>query len=297
MDVFRTPEERFDALTDFPYRPRYREWEGLRLAHVDAGEPSAPPVVLLHGEPTWSYLWRRVMEPLLDAGYRCIAPDLPGFGRSDKPTDPGWYSYERHTEAVVDLFESLDLRDVTLVVHDWGGPIGLRAATLAVPDRVSRIVAMDTGVFDGRQKMTETWLGFKAFVERATELPVKRLIKAGCHTTPEEATLAAYEAPFPTEESKAGARAFPALIPLSPDEPGAEAGRRVKEALAADRRPALVLWGDSDGVLPLESAGRGLARLLTGAEDLIPVRGAGHFLQEDAGERVGREIARWLPEG
>ena len=139
MDISRTPEECFDVVVDFPHASGYREWEGLRLAHVDAGDPSAPTVVLLHGEPTWSYLWRKVMPPLLDAGYRCIAPDLPGFGRSDKPTDVGWYSYERHTRAVVDLFETLDLRDVTLVVHDWGGPIGLRAATLDVPERISRL--------------------------------------------------------------------------------------------------------------------------------------------------------------
>lgn len=295
MDTFRTPDERFDDIPDFPYEPHYREWEGIRLAHIDEGERSAPVVVMLHGEPTWSYLWRKVMPPLLGAGYRCIALDLPGFGRSDKPTDPAWYSYDRHTEAVVDLFESLDLYDVILVVHDWGGPIGLRAATLEVPERVSRFVILDTGVFDGRQQMTDDWLRFKAFVEeRASNLPVKRLVKAGCYGTPPDDVLAAYEAPFPTGESKAGAKAFPALIPLTPNEEGADIGLRVKEALESDGRPALVLWGDSDGVLPLDEAGRGMARLMTGADDLITVEGAGHFLQEDRGEFVGEEIVEWL---
>ncbi|MGI8650674.1 MAG: haloalkane dehalogenase [Rubrobacter sp.] len=297
MDTFRTPDGRFTDIPDFPYEPRYREWNGLRLAHIDEGGESRPAIVLLHGEPTWSYLWRKVMPPLLDAGYRCVVPDLPGFGRSDKPTNPAWYSYEKHAAAVADLFETLDLRDVTLVVHDWGGPIGLRVATLECAERVSRFVVMDTGVFDGRQRMTDDWLRFRDFVERTPDLPIKRLVRAGCHGTPTDETLAAYEAPFPTEESKAGAKAFPALIPLFPGEEGADAGASVKKALLSDERPALVLWGDSDGVLPLESAGQDLAKLMTGSESLTTVEGAGHFLQEDRGEFIGEEITRWLASG
>ncbi len=294
MDIFRTPDERFNDIRDFPYRPHYREWEGMRLAHIDEGDPSAPTVVMLHGEPTWSYLWRKVMGPLLDAGYRCIAPDLPGFGRSDKPTDPDWYSYERHTKAVADLFESLNLTDATLVVHDWGGPIGLRVATLEVPERISRLVAMDTGVFDGRQKMSGQWLTFKSFVKLAPVLPIKRLVRAGCRNKPSEEVLNAYDAPFPNKESKAGAKAFPELIPLSPEEEGADTGHEVKEALESDARPSLVLWGDSDTVLPLESAGRSLARLMTGEESLVEVEEAGHFLQEDQGRFIGERIVEWL---
>ncbi|WP_119067044.1 haloalkane dehalogenase [Rubrobacter indicoceani] len=297
MDAFRTPEERFTDIPDFPYGPRYREWQGLRLAHLDEGNESRPAIVLLHGEPTWSYLWRKVMGPLLEAGHRCVVPDLPGFGRSDKPTDPAWYSYGRHTAALTDLFETLDLRAVTLVVHDWGGPIGLRAATLSVPERVSRFVVMDTGVFDGRQRMTDDWLRFKAFVKWSPALPIKRLVRAGCHGTPTDETLAAYKAPFPTEGSKAGARTFPEMIPLAPEEEGADAGASVKEALLSSRRPALVFWGDSDRVLPLESAGREMAKLMTGSESLTTVEGAGHFLQEDRGEFIGEEITRWLASG
>jgi haloalkane dehalogenase len=291
--VFRTPDDRFDNLPDFPYEPHYREWRGLRLAHIDEGD--GPPVVMLHGEPTWSFLYRKVIGPLLGAGYRSIAPDLPGFGRSDKPTDESWYSYEQHTAAVVSLFEELDLQDVTLVMQDWGGPIGLRIATLEIPERVSRFVVMDTGVFTGEQRMSEDWLRFRDFVARAPDTPVKRLIRGACHTPPPPEVLAAYEAPFPNKESKAGVRTFPQLVPLEPDAPGAAEGRAVTEALARDTRPTLLLWADSDPVLPLEHAGRGMQRLLQ-AEDLTVIENAGHFLQEDQGEHIGTLVAGWLPE-
>lgn len=295
VEILRTPEERFEGIDDFPYEPRYRRWRDLRLAHIDEGE--GPAVVLVHGEPTWSYLWRKVMGPLLGAGYRCIVPDLPGFGRSDKPADPAWYSYDVHTEAVGDLFEVLDVGDVTLVMHDWGGPIGFRIATGAFLERVSRLVAMDTGVFDGNQRMSPDWLRFKEFVKRTPDLPIERMVRAGCKTTPPDEVLAAYAAPFPGKEHKAGAKAFPELIPLSPQEEGAEAGRTVAAALAGDDRPALILWGDSDAVLPLEEAGRGMERLLKEAGGLIKIEDAGHFLQEDRGEHVGTLIADWLASG
>lgn len=292
MEIHRTPDERFFDLPDFPYEPGYREWRSLRLAHVDEGE--GPPVVLLHGEPTWSFLWRKVMGLLLGAGYRCVAPDLPGFGRSDKPAEEGWYSYETHAASVAALFEELDLTDVTLVVHDWGGPIGLRVATLECPERVSRIVAMDTGVFTGHQRMSDDWLRFRDFVSRTSDLPIERLVRGGCKTAPPPDALAAYEAPFPSVESKAGARAFPQLIPLSPDAPGADAGRAVASALARDARPALLLWADSDLVLPLEPFGRTVQDLFPTAERLTVIEDAGHFLQEDRGEHVGGLIAGWL---
>ena len=294
VDVFRTPEERFRNLPGFPYEPRYREWRGMRLAHVDEGDPSASPVVMLHGEPTWSYLWRKVMWPLLRGGHRCVVPDLPGFGRSDKPTDDSWYSYDNHTAAIVDLFEALDLRDVTLVVQDWGGPIGLRVATTELPERISRIIDMDTAVFTGYQQMPVAWHVFRKVVEKLPNVPVRRLVKGGCKTAPHREVLNAYEAPFPNKESKAGARAFPPMIPLSPDAPGAAAGRAVAGALAEDTRPALLLWADSDPVLPLESAGRAAEGLFPNASGLTVVENAGHFLQEDQGERIGTLISGWL---
>ena len=294
MNVYRTPEERFENLSDFPYKAHYRDWRGMRLAHVDEGE--GPPVVMLHGEPTWSFLYRKVMRPLLDAGYRCVVPDLPGFGRSDKPTNEAWYSYEGHTAAVASLFEELDLRNVTLVMQDWGGPIGLRLATLELPGRVSRFVVLDTGIFTGEQRMSDDWLRFRDFVARVPDTPVKRLIRGACHTSPPPEVLAAYEAPFPNVESKAGVRAFPQLVPLGPGAPGAAEGRTVTEALARNTRPTLLLWADSDPVLPLETAGRRMQSLLQ-AEELTVVEDAGHFLQEDRGEHIGSLIAGWLAEG
>jgi haloalkane dehalogenase len=276
-------------LPDFPFAPHYREWEGLRLAHLDEGE--GPPVVFFHGEPTWSFLWRKVIPPVRDAGFRCVAPDMPGFGRSDKPIDIGWYSYDREVEALAPLLEELDLHDATVVVHDWGGPVGLRLA-VEHPERVARLVILDTGLFTGHQKMTEAWLAFQGFVERTEDLPIGMLVRGACHRDPGDEVIAAYEAPFPNPESKAGARAFPAILPLSPDAPGARAGQRVLEALRVDERPKLVLWADSDPVLPL-SVGQRFAEALGTQVDHV-ITEASHFLQEDAGERIGTLIADWL---
>jgi haloalkane dehalogenase len=289
MDAVRTPDERFAALPDFPFEPVYREWEGLRLAHLDVG--SGPPVVLFHGEPTWSFLWRKVIPPIVEAGYRCIAPDLPGFGRSDKPTDVGWYSYDRHTAAARALVEELDLRGATAVVHDWGGPIGLRVAT-ELSDRFDRLAILDTGLFTGHQRMSEAWIAFRDFVERTEDLPVGFLVKGACKTDPGDEVIAAYDAPYPDPQSKAGARAFPLLIARSPDAPGAAEGRQVLEALAADDRPTLMLWADSDPVLNLET-GRRFAKAI-GRDEPQVIENASHFLQEDAGEEIGRRIAAWL---
>lgn len=292
MESYRTPDERFADLPGFPFEPHYRDWEGLRLAHVDEGEGS--PVVLLHGEPTWSFLYRKVMGPLLDAGHRCIAPDLPGFGRSDKPVADDWYSYENHTRAVTSLLEELDLTDVTLVMQDWGGPIGLRVATLEAPERVARLVAMDTGVFTGHQRMSEGWHRFADFVKRTPDVPIGRLIVGACKRPPPDDVVAAYEAPFPDERSKAGPRTFPPMIPQAPDDPGAPEGQAVAQALLRETRPSLLMWADSDPALPLEPVGRQVQLLFPTADKLTVIDDASHFLQEDQGEQIGALIADWL---
>ena len=288
-DAIRTPDVLLEGLPDFPWQPRYRQVEGLRLAHVDEG--AGAPVVFWHGEPTWSFLWRKVVPPVLQAGHRVILPDLPGFGRSDKPMDQGWYTYDRHTAMAARLMEDLDLRGATFVMHDWGGPIGLRVA-VELADRVERLVLMDTGVFTGQQKMSDDWHRFAAFVARSHELPISLLVRRACHTDPGDQIAAAYDAPFPSEASKAGARAFPAILPTRRDQPGAEAGRRTLAALREDRRPMLILWADQDPVLPPQ-AGEALASAL-GQPPPVPVPDAGHFLQEDQGELVGGQIADWL---
>ena len=193
-DVIPPPDERFADLPEFPFAPHYIEQAGLRLAHVDEGDGS--PVVLLHGEPTWSFLWRKVIGPLVEAGHRCLAPDLPGFGRSDKPTDLGWYTYDRHTAAVTAWLHELDVRDATLVVHDWGGPIGLPVA-VEQPARVARLVILDTGLFTGQQRMSDAWLAFRDFVARTEDVPVGLLVRRACHRDPGDVVIGAYEAPFP----------------------------------------------------------------------------------------------------
>jgi haloalkane dehalogenase len=288
-DAIRTDDARFADLPEFPFAPRYTEQNGLRMAHVDEGD--GRPVVLLHGEPTWSFLWRKVIGPLVEAGHRCLAPDLPGFGRSDKPTDIGWYTYDRHTASVAAWLEALDVRDATFVVHDWGGPIGLRVA-VEQPSRVGRLVILDTGLFTGQQRMSDAWLAFRDFVARTEDLPVGLLVRRACHRDPGDVVVSAYEAPFPDAASKAGARAFPMILPTEPDAPGAQAGARVLRALRDDPRPKLMMWADADPVLPLET-GRRFAAAIGG--DLTHVIGeAGHFLQEDAGAEIGARIVEWL---
>ena len=288
-ETYRTPEDDLSGLPDFPWEPKYIDWEGVRLARIDEGEGS--PVVLFHGEPSWSFLYRKVIPPLLEAGHRCIAPDLPGFGRSDKPLDFDWYSYDRHVAAMTHLLDELEVRDATFVVQDWGGPIGMRIAAER-PEICGRLVVMDTGVFTGHQPMTDAWKAFRDFVERTEDLPIPMLIGGACHVPPSEEVLAAYGAPYGEPASKAGTRAFPLMLPTSPDAPGAEAGQRTLEAMAASDRPVLCLWAEHDPIIP-PSVGTRLAERLGWPEPEI-VEGASHFLQEDQGEWIGRRIAEWL---
>jgi haloalkane dehalogenase len=289
VEAVRAPQELLQGLPDFPFESSYREIDGLRLAHLDEGE--GRPVVFFHGEPTWSFLWRKVIPPVRDAGFRCIAPDYAGFGRSDKPTDLAWYTYDRHVELMAALLEELDVRDATAVCHDWGGPIGLRLA-VEHPDRFSRLVVMESGPFTGRQRMSDAWHKFRDFVRNTDDLPIGFLVRAGCQTDPGDDVIAAYDAPFTTPESKAGARAFPLILPTEPDAPGAADGKRVANALREDERPSLLLWADSDRALPFSVAEQVSERL-----NFPPPRqieNASHYLQEDAGEEIGAVVAEWL---
>ncbi len=289
-DAHRAPDELFEGLPDYPFAAHHHDVDGLRMAYVDEGEGA--PVVFFHGEPTWSYLWRHVIPPVRDAGFRCVAPDLIGFGRSDKPIELDWYSYERHCQAAASLVEALDLRDATFVVHDWGGPIGMRVA-VDHADRVSRLVVLDTGLMTGRQKMSDAWWAFRDFVERTEDLPISFLVDGATKRALSDEEKAAYDAPFPSVASKAGARAFPLLIPHEPDGPGAEANQAVLEALQADERPKLILWADSDPIITLK-VGERFAEAIghPGIDHVIP--DASHFLQEDQGALIGEKIAEWL---
>jgi haloalkane dehalogenase len=290
MDVFRVPEDAFSAPPNFPFAPRSLEHDGLRMAYVDEG--TGPPVLLLHGEPTWSFLWRRLIPRLAASGRRAIAPDLIGFGRSDKPTDPSWYSYDRHVESVARLVDELDLRGLTIVVHDWGGPIGLRVA-VENEERVARIVILDTGIGAGRAP-SETWLRFRAAVRHVgAGLDIGRLVAAGTSRGLAADVCAAYDAPFPTPESKAAALAFPELVPTEPDHPSAAAMNRVRDALRSWKKPALVVWGADDAVLPV-SVAHGLVELIPGAEGPVSLPDAGHFLQEDAPDELADAVLGFL---
>ncbi len=290
MDVVRTTDEAFASLPDYPFASHWREHDGLRMHYVDEG--AGDPVLLLHGEPTWSFLWRRTIPHVVASGRRAVAPDLLGFGRSDKPTDVGWYSYDRHVASVAALVEELDLRRLTLVVHDWGGPIGLRVA-VEHEERVDRLVVLDTGISAGRAP-SETWLRFRDAVRHVGgALDVGRLVAAGTAGGLADEVRAAYDAPFPTPESKAGALAFPELVPTEPEHPSAAAMSRVHDALADWSKPALVLWGAEDAVLPPRVAER-FVELIPGATGPQLVAGASHFLQEDAPDEVAGAIVGFL---
>ena len=290
MDVVRTPEEAFAALPEYAFAPHWFQVDGLSMHYVDEG--TGTPVLLLHGEPTWSFLWRHVIPRLVADGRRAVAPDLIGFGRSDKPADAGWYTYDRHVESMTRLVRELDLRELSVVVHDWGGLIGLRAA-VENPERIERLVILDTGVWSGRAP-SETWLRFRDALRSVSGgLDVGRLVASGTSRGLADEVRAAYDAPFPTPASKAGPLAFPELVPVEPGHPTAAALDRVRTALATWDKPAHVVWGAEDAVLPPAVADR-FVSLIPGATGPELVAGAGHFLQEDAPDEVAAAIARAL---
>jgi haloalkane dehalogenase len=284
VEVRRTPESRFEGLPDWPYEPRYVSVDGLRLARVDEG--SGDPVVLLHGEPTWSFLYRNVMPPLLAAGLRVVAPDHAGFGRSDKPDDVGWYSYERHHDLLSAHLAALDLSRVTLVVQDWGGPLGLRWA-MDNTERVARIVILNTGLFSGRESSAglEQWL---AYARAQTDLDVGGLLSRACGGLPDE-VVAGYDAPFPDVSFKAGALAFPRLVPTSLDDPGAREQLAAREALDAWEGRTVVAFSDADPIFPAR-VGEAWARRLRNAAPFVLIEGAGHFVQEMQPAAVARVV-------
>ena len=293
-DLHRTPDDRFEGLPGYRFEPHYVELSGdlqdIRMHYVDEGGGS--PILLLHGEPTWAYLYRKMIPPLAEVG-RVIAPDLIGFGRSDKPTDRHWYTYERHCDAVVQLIEHLDLRDITVVVQDWGGPIGLRIAT-EHEDRFARLVILNTGVFrPGPRWPSPGFLAWREYAEKNPDLPVGDIVQGATSTVLPPEVVAAYEAPFPDAASKAGAAQFPLLVPLTGDDPGAAEMGRVADALATWQKPALVMFSDSDPIFP-QRAGEKLAQRIPGAVDFVPIEGASHFLQEDKGEEIAAHIAAFL---
>ena len=291
-DVFRTPDERFEDLPGYDFAPQWGEVDGLRLHYLDQG--SGDPVVCFHGEPTWAYLYRKMLPALEAAGHRVICPDYPGFGRSDKPTERRWYTYDRHVEHMSALLGALDLREATVVVQDWGGPIGLRWA-VENADRVARLVILNTGLFTGR--VSKGFMAWRDFAERNPDLPVGFVLQGATTTDLEPGVVAAYEAPFPNAESKAGAAQFPLIVPISDESVGAAEMRAVADELSRWTKPALVAFSDSDPVFPYPRAGEAFCSLIPGAGEQVRIEGAAHFLQEDRGEEIGELIVRFTGGG
>jgi haloalkane dehalogenase len=291
VDFYRTLDERFEELPGYAFEPNYVELDGLRMHYVAEGD--GPPLLLLHGEPTWCFLYRKLISPLAAIG-RVIAPDYFGFGRSDKPTRVEDYSYDFHYDSVERLADELDLRSATVVVQDWGGPIGLRLA-VERPDLVDRLVILNTGVGAGRAPSPE-WLRFREFMRRVgSDLVPGQLIQISAVTELADDVIEAYNAPFPTPESKAGVLAFPELVPTDLDHPSAAKMLEVSDALARWERPALVLFSDSDPIFTSAAAER-LAARIPGAGPAETVSGAGHFLQEEKGEEIAERIVRFVRE-
>ncbi len=296
MDILRTPDERFVDLPDYPFAPHYVEIDGLRVHYVDEGPPDAAPVLLLHGEPSWSYLYRAMIPILVAAGHRVVAPDLVGFGRSDKPAARTDYTYARHVDWMAGLLGALNLRAITLFCQDWGGLIGLRLVA-AHGDRFARVVAANTGLPTGDRPMGDAFDAWRRLSQETPDLPVGPIIQRGCATDLEPTVVAAYDTPFPDERYKAGARQFPLLVPTRPDDPASAANRAAWAALTRWEKPFLTLFSDAD---PITAGGdQILQRAIPGArgQPHRTIAGAGHFLQEDKGPELARLMVDFIAEG
>ncbi len=294
METLRTPEDRFEGLPDWPYSPHYTEVDDgdggrLRIHHVDEGPEDASPVLCMHGEPSWSYLYRHMIPVLAAEGHRVVAPDLVGFGRSDKPVEQSDYTYAAHVAWMTDWLEQLDLTDITLVCQDWGGLIGLRLAT-AMPERFARLVVANTGLPTGDRPPTEAFLNWQRFSQDVEVFDSGMIIQMGTTTDLSDEVVAAYNAPFPDDTSTAGARRFPLLVPTSPEDPAAEANRAAWSVLESWTKPVLTAFSDSD---PITKGGeRVFQHKVPGAADQphTAIEGGGHFLQEDRGPALARVV-------
>jgi haloalkane dehalogenase len=294
MELLRTPDERFRDLPGYPFEPHYVDVGGVRMHCVDEG--AGPPVLLLHGEPSWSYLYRKMIPLIAGAGLRAVAPDLVGFGRSDKPAARDDYTYQRHMDWLTAFVVALDLRDITLMCQDWGGLLGLRLAA-EQPGRFARIVAANTGLPTGDHTTPDAFFVWQQFSQAVPELPVGGIVRNGCRVALAPEVVAAYDAPFPEERYKAGARQFPLLVPTRPDDPASAANRAAWEVLKRWDKPFLTAFSDQD---PITRGGeRVLQKLIPGAAGRAhpTIAGGGHFLQEDCGEALARVVIRFAGDG
>lgn len=291
-EILRTPDERFETLPDYPFEPRYAEVDGLRIHYVEEGPADADPVLMLHGEPSWSFLYR-FMIPICAQRHRVIAPDLPGFGRSDKPAKISDYSYRSHVDWMRGLIvDRLDLRRITLVCQDWGSLIGLRLAA-EHEERFDRIVVGNGFLPTGDEPFPLAFKIWRAFARLSPVFPISTIVDLGTRRKLTAEERRAYEAPFPARAYKAGARAFPALVPTSPDDPATPANRRAWEVLARWEKPFLTTFSDGDPIT--RGADRLLRERIPGAagQEHVTLHG-GHFLQEDAGPELAAAVQRLI---
>lgn len=298
MDFLRTPEDRFAGLDGYPFAPHYLDVTAtgappLRMHYLDEGPRDGAPVLLLHGEPTWSYLYRTMIPPLVAAGHRVLAPDLIGFGRSDKPTEMADYTYARHVEWVTSWLTALDLRELTVVVQDWGSLIGLRVAA-EDPDRFSKLFIANGFLPIADRPTPPAFRVWRAFAKYSPVLPAGWLVDRATVNPVSRAVRAGYDAPFPSQRYQAGARAFPLLVPTSPDDPAIPANRAAWAVLGEWTKPVLCVFGAQDRILG--KADRPLIAHIPGAAGQPHARiRAGHFIQEDAGPELARRLLEWTP--
>jgi len=298
MKILRTPDERFANLPGYSFQPHYLnvpdgEGGSLGVHYVDEGPSTARPVLLLHGEPSWSYLYRKMIPIIAGAGHRAVAPDLVGFGRSDKPAERGDYTFQRHVDWMTSFVEHLDLQEITLFGHDWGSLIGLRMVA-EQPDRFARFVIGNGGLPAGDAPANEAFMRWQKFSQTSPTFDIGRIVQGATVTTLDDDVVAAYDAPFPDDSYKAGARIFPSLVPTTPDDPAAEANRRAWEVLQKWEKPFLTTFSDSD---PVTKGGeRPLQARIPGArgQPHTTITGAGHFLQEDKGEELAHVIVDFI---
>ncbi len=298
MEALRTPDERFANLPGWTFEPKYLDvpdGEGgtLRLHYIDEGPADGAPVLLLHGEPSWSYLYRKMIPALTAAGHRAIAPDLIGFGRSDKPAEKSDYTFQRHVDWLKSFVEQLGLTNVTFFGQDWGSLIGLRIVA-EDPDRFARVIIGNGGLPTGDQSPGEAFLRWQKFSQESPVFDIGRIIQGATLTALSDEVVAAYNAPFPDDSYKAGARIFPSLVPTTPDDPAAPANRKAWEVFQKWERPFLTTFSDSD---PITKGGERLLQAMipgTKGQPHTTIAGAGHFLQEDKGEDLANVIVDWM---
>ena len=296
MKTIRTPERAFEDLPGYTFDPHYVDIDGMRMHYVDEGPPDADPVLLLHGEPSWSYLYRHMIPPLAAAGLRVIAPDLIGFGRSDKPTKKSDYSYERHVDWMRGFVETVNLTNITLFCQDWGSLIGLRVAA-EHEARFARIALGNGGLPTGDQQMPDAFMKWRTFALHSPYFPIGKIIQRGTTTDFGDDVVAAYDAPFPSRKYKAGARKFPALVPITPDDPASAANRAAWDAFGKWEKPFLTTFSDKD---PITRGGeKAWQRHVPGAQGQphVTIENAGHFLQEDKGEEIARVLIEFVGAG